>query len=216
MTRRTKDNDVSATPARPEIPCGCCGGSQRRTVLAGIAAGVAGWQALRWIPVQAQEAEDDDPRNLPPQPGDRFTYFYGDKEGEIVKVEDVPFGKDQVLVYPIDPKTGVVRDGSRFSMLLLIRFEPDTLDEKTKANSADGVVAYTAICTHEGCPVSMWNAEKNTLFCSCHASEYDPTTGATVMAGPAPRPLPMLPVTVENGEVVVSGEFTDRVGSQLG
>ena len=50
------------------------------------------------------------------------------------------------------------------------------------------------------------------LFCSCHGSQFDPKTGAEVQAGPAPRPLPALPVKVEDGVPVVAGKFSGRVG----
>jgi nitrite reductase/ring-hydroxylating ferredoxin subunit len=60
-------------------------------------------------------------------------------------------------------------------------------------------VAYSAICTHQGCTVA-YKAGK--LACPCHGSVYDPANGAEVVAGPAPRPLPEIPVKVEGGEVV--------------
>ncbi|HEX6709228.1 MAG TPA: Rieske (2Fe-2S) protein [Rubrobacter sp.] len=60
-------------------------------------------------------------------------------------------------------------------------------------------VAYSAICTHQGCTVAYKGGK---LACPCHGSVYDPANGAEVIAGPAPRPLPEIPVKVEGGEVV--------------
>jgi len=60
-------------------------------------------------------------------------------------------------------------------------------------------VAYSAVCTHQGCTVAYQGGE---LACPCHGSVYDPAHGAAVVAGPAPRPLPEVPVKVEGGEVV--------------
>jgi cytochrome b6-f complex iron-sulfur subunit len=60
-------------------------------------------------------------------------------------------------------------------------------------------VAYSAICTHQGCTVAYKGGK---LACPCHGSVYDPANGAEVLAGPAPRPLPEIPVKVEGGEVV--------------
>lgn len=60
-------------------------------------------------------------------------------------------------------------------------------------------VGYSAICTHQGCTVAFKNGQ---LACPCHGSVYDPARGAEVVAGPAPRPLPEIPVKVEGGEVV--------------
>ena len=60
-------------------------------------------------------------------------------------------------------------------------------------------VAYSAICTHQGCTVAYQGGQ---LACPCHGSVFDPAKGAEVVAGPAPRPLPEIPVKVEGGEIV--------------
>jgi cytochrome b6-f complex iron-sulfur subunit len=60
-------------------------------------------------------------------------------------------------------------------------------------------VAYSAICTHQGCTVAYKGGK---LACPCHGSVFDPARGAEVVAGPAPSPLPEIPVKVEGGEVV--------------
>ena len=59
-------------------------------------------------------------------------------------------------------------------------------------------VAYSAICTHQGCTVAYRNGQ---LACPCHGSVFDPANDAAVVAGPAPRPLPEIPVEVRGGEV---------------
>jgi Rieske Fe-S protein len=78
--------------------------------------------------------------------------------------------------------------------------------------AADGVVAYTAICTHSGCEVVDWLADERLLYCSCHSSKFDPKDGARVVDGPAPRSLPALPLKVVDGRLVVAKPFTSRVG----
>ncbi len=60
-------------------------------------------------------------------------------------------------------------------------------------------VAYSAICTHQGCTVAYKDGK---LACPCHGSVYDPAKGAAVVTGPAPSPLPKIPVKVKGGEVV--------------
>jgi nitrite reductase/ring-hydroxylating ferredoxin subunit len=60
-------------------------------------------------------------------------------------------------------------------------------------------VAYSAVCTHQGCTVAYKGGK---LACPCHGSVFDPAKGAEVVAGPAPSPLPEIPVKVEGGEVV--------------
>ena len=60
-------------------------------------------------------------------------------------------------------------------------------------------VAYSAICTHQGCTVAYKNGQ---LACPCHGSVFDPADGAAVIAGPAPKPLPEIPVKVQGGDIV--------------
>ncbi|WP_273845074.1 ubiquinol-cytochrome c reductase iron-sulfur subunit [Rubrobacter calidifluminis] len=62
-------------------------------------------------------------------------------------------------------------------------------------------VAYSAVCTHMGCTVA-YQKSSGDLVCPCHGSVYDPAHGAKVLRGPAPRPLPKIPVKMEGGEVV--------------
>lgn len=155
-----------------------------------------------------------DATSLRPQLGDHFVFALGDKQGE-VKLDDLPVGGPQVVAYPMDPKSGLVRDGSPLNMVILIRYNAPDLSEETRAHAADGVVCYTAVCTHQGCPVSMWSTERKAVFCSCHGSIYDLKDGAQVLDGPAPRPLPALPLKTENGAPAVAGSFTGRVGSQI-
>jgi Rieske Fe-S protein len=112
----------------------------------------------------------------------------------------------------MDPATKTVRDGSRLNQVLLIRLDPGQLTPETRADSASGVVAYSAICTHQGCDVSQWKTDTSTLLCVCHGSEYDPKDRAKVTFGPAPRRLAILPVKVQDGIVVVAGPFKGRVG----
>jgi Rieske Fe-S protein len=65
--------------------------------------------------------------------------------------------------------------------------------------SGSTVHGFSTICTHQGCPVNAVHDGK--IFCPCHGSEFDASTGA-VVAGPAPRPLPAVAVTVVDGEVM--------------
>jgi rieske iron-sulfur protein len=159
-------------------------------------------------------APADDPKTARPQRGDRFVVAFGDRPGPVLRPEDLPLGGPQQLAYPLDPRTGIVRDGSRLNQVLLIRLDPGELSEDTRAGAAEGVVAYSAVCTHQGCPVSMWKKEAATLFCSCHGAQYDPRDRARVVDGPAPRRLPALPLETVEGVLVAAGGFSGRVGPQ--
>ena len=141
-------------------------------------------------------------------------FAFGDKAGQIIKPEDLPLGGPQRLAYPIDPEAKVIRDGSLLNQVAIVRLDPSQLSADTQEYAADGVVAYSAICTHQGCPVSMWKADANTLFCSCHAAQFDPKDRARVINGPAPRRLPMLPVRIADGMLIVAGGFVGTVGGQ--
>jgi Rieske Fe-S protein len=141
-------------------------------------------------------------------------FAYGDRAGRIIVPEDLAVGGPQQLAFPMDPATGVVRDGSMLNQVALVRLDPSQLTEETRPQAAGGVVAYSAVCTHQNCPVSMWHAESRSLFCSCHASRFDPADRARVVDGPAPRRLAMLPLETVEGGLVVAGEFTGRVGGQ--
>jgi Rieske Fe-S protein len=66
--------------------------------------------------------------------------------------------------------------------------------------ATDTAVAFSAICTHQGCTVAPAGSE---LDCPCHGSRYSATTGK-VLGGPAPKPLPSIPVTVRGGQVFQS------------
>ena len=183
-------------------------GHHRRAVLKGAIALGAGLPLL-----EARAATEDDPKKARPQDGDRFVFFSGERKGEIIKPEDLPLGGPQIAAYPMDPATDVVRNGSRLNQVLLVRFEVDQLSGDTLANAAEGVVAYSAACTHQACPVSMWKKDEATLYCACHGSQFDPKDAANVVDGPAPRRLAMLPVRIEDGVVVAAGPFTGRVGA---
>jgi rieske iron-sulfur protein len=162
------------------------------------------------------DAQVGDPRTQRPQAGDRFVFAGGERIGQVIFLGDLLAGTPPVMVYPIDPGSRVVRDGSRLNQILLVRLAPDELDDDTRARSADGVVAYSGVCTHAGCDVTLWQAESRRFRCPCHESEFDPRDRGRVVGGPAPRRLPRLPVKVVDGVIVASGSFMGRPGFQRG
>jgi ubiquinol-cytochrome c reductase iron-sulfur subunit len=107
--------------------------------------------------------------------------------------------------------------------VILIKFAPGELDIPTRYNGStligtmnwtvDNIVAYSKICTHVGCPVALYEQTTHHILCPCHQSTFDAATGATVIFGPAPRPLPQLPMAVDSsGYLVAQRDFTQPVG----
>jgi Rieske Fe-S protein len=142
------------------------------------------------------------------------------KAGDATKTpltpRDVQVGAAQTLAWPMDPSDGTVRSGSRLNQVILLHFDPETLSAETRARAADGVVAYTSICTHTGCDVDDWQPAERLVGCQCHSSVFDPKDGAKVVDGPAPRPLPALPLTIVEGKLVAARAFTAPIGFEKG
>jgi Rieske Fe-S protein len=187
----------------------------RRALLRTLFAAVP---AIGLAPCAARDvaAQDSDPRSRRPQRGDRFVPQSAAGSGRAIAVGDLVAGGPPVVAFPMDPATGVVRDGSRLNQVVLVRLASDDLAEETRQRSAEGIVAYSGVCTHAGCDVTLWTAESKRFRCPCHESEFDPREGARVVGGPAPRRLPALPVTVVEGVVVAGGGFIGRPGFQGG
>ncbi len=179
---------------------------RRELLKAGICVGLG----VRPGSIAAQEDE----ASLRPKAGDLLVK--ADEGATPLKPGDIEAGARPILAWPMDPHSQTVRSGSRFNQLLLVRLDPDKLTTGTQSAAADGVVAYTVICTHSGCDVDDWLADGQLLSCSCHSSMFDPKDGARVVDGPAPRPLPALPLRVKDGKLVVAGPFTARVGFEPG
>ena len=148
-----------------------------------------------------------------PREGDLLVTVGGNAP-EPLTPENIPLGANPVMAWPMDQESSTVRSGSRLNKVLLLRLNPEDLDAETKEHAADGVVAYSAICTHTGCDVVNWHPDRRLLECPCHNSVYDPTAGAKVVSGPAPRRLPALPLKVADGRLVVAKPFTGRAGFQ--
>jgi Rieske Fe-S protein len=157
----------------------------------------------------------DDPASARPKEGDMLVKA-GDAGRTPLTPNDIPLASGYTTAWAMDPADKTVRSGSRLNQLLLLRFDPGTLAAGTLMRAAAGVVAYTSICTHNGCDIDSWLAREQHLYCSCHESIFDPRDGARVVDGPAPRALPALPLTIADGTLVVAGGFTAPVGYEKG
>jgi Rieske Fe-S protein len=100
------------------------------------------------------------------------------------------------------------------NQLIVVRLPPEKLTPETAARAADGVVAYSGVCTHTGCDVTDWFGDVLRFKCPCHESEFDPSDGARVVGGPAPWQLAALPLKLVDGALAVAAPFEGRVGFQ--
>jgi rieske iron-sulfur protein len=187
---------------------GSCCLNARRTVLKTAFGTAVGLLLPEIVAAQA------DPRNLRPQEGDRFVFAEGERKGAAIMLSDVPVSATPINAYPQDAVSGTVRDGSRLNQVMFMRLPEAELAEATRKVAPQGVVAYSAICTHAGCDAWAWQADRNMLKCPCHDSEFDLKDGARVTVGPATRRLAALPLKIVDGAPVAAGSFVGRVGFQ--
>ena len=189
--------------ARPTV-CRCVASTIGRRALLGVGTSVG-------IGLVAPASAQSDASRIRPQEGDLLVRA---DSTDLVPLtpQSLPSDGFPMMAFPYDPAAKLVRNGSRLNKILVQRLEPSGLNEPTAQRAAEGVVAYSAICPHAGCDVSVWVAEQKIFECSCHYSHYDPREGAAVIDGPAPRALAALPLKVADGKLVVAKPFTARVG----
>ena len=157
-------------------------------------------------------ADDADDALLPPQEHDLLVFAFGERAAQVIVPADIVAGAAQILAYPMNAVTRRVRDGTRLNQILVVRFDPGLLAGATRARSADGIVAYSGVCTHTGCDVTDWYGDVRRFKCPCHESEFDPSDGARVVGGPAPWQLAALPLRIVAGALTVASPFEGRVG----
>jgi rieske iron-sulfur protein len=186
-----------------QFQCGARGIGRRATLGMGACLALAPRLAL----AQA------DPARERPREGDLLVII-GAATPVPLTTDSVPLGGKQIMAWPMDPDSNTVRSGSRLNKVLLLHLDTECLDPATEERAVEGVVAYSAVCTHTGCDVTVWHADSQQLECPCHYSHYDPKVAARVVSGPAPRPLPALPLKIVDGRLVVAKPFTARAGFQ--
>lgn len=101
------------------------------------------------------------------------------------------------------------------SSVVVVRMEPDRIKipESRKDWHVGGILCYSKICTHVGCPISLWERTTHHLLCPCHQSTFDLGDSGVVVFGPAGRSLPQLPIKVDSeGYLVAQADFSVPVG----
>lgn len=138
-----------------------------------------------------------------------------DPSGTPIKAADVTLGSVFHVIpeglkeseHPLEEKAKAA--------VLLIRLDPNDVQENPDREGWDfhGIFAYSKICTHVGCPVALYEQQTHHLLCPCHQSTFDVTQYCKVIFGPAKRPLPQLPITVDDeGYLIAQSDFTEPPG----
>jgi ubiquinol-cytochrome c reductase iron-sulfur subunit len=148
--------------------------------------------------------------SLGPKPSHRSPWRAGRRlvgtDGRPITVAGTPVG-GLVTAFPegsVDDVDGPV---------VVIRVPRDRVPTDRSSWSPDGLLAFSKICTHAGCPVGLYQAESHTLLCPCHQSEFDVLSGARPISGPAATSLPQLPLLITpDGQIVATGRLSGPVG----
>lgn len=146
-----------------------------------------------------------------PNVGDRLVLDDAEGEPVALRAADLKVGKP-VLAFAFDKATKEVRNGSRLQKIMLMKLDEADLNAETKERAASGVIAFSAICTHQACEVKTWIAKEKALVCYCHASKFLPLEAGKVESGPATRALPTISLKLEGDELVLAGTFSARAG----
>jgi ubiquinol-cytochrome c reductase iron-sulfur subunit len=143
-----------------------------------------------------------------------------DQTGRAIKLGDIAAG-GLVTVFPalipdpkrpgfyVEPTLQIKGD----STVLLIRLHPGQLSGTSAVNTYFDHIAFSKICTHAGCPVSLYEQQTHHLLCPCHQSIFDVADHGRPIFGPAARPLPQLAINVDDeGYFIALGDFNQPVG----
>ena len=137
-----------------------------------------------------------------------------DPELTPIKASDVTIGSAfHVMPEGIDKAAHFLEEKGKAAVVLM-RLDPDQIQiAKERDWGHEGIVAYSKICTHVGCPVGLYEQQTHHLLCPCHQSTFDVTQDCKVIFGPAHRPLPQLKITVDaEGYLVADSPFREAVG----
>lgn len=163
-------------------------------------------------------------RDLGPLPGANLTgtvwgpgkRVISDPAGRPIKPADVPIGGVvHILPEGIEQLTDRLDEEAK-ATAILIRLPPDELAKSApnrKGWDVSGIVAYSKVCTHVGCPVGLYEQQTHHLLCPCHQSTFDVPRNCAVIFGPAARPLAQLKLTTDSdGYLVSAQDFQEPVG----
>ncbi|MFL6109171.1 MAG: Rieske 2Fe-2S domain-containing protein [Marmoricola sp.] len=171
-------------------------------------------------------------RDLGPLPGDKLAHtvwtkgmeVVQDVDGARIRPEDMEIGQlvnaEPSAFFPQDGEESEY-EGAKLqaakakAAVILVRMHPDDIKPwKGRENwGVDGILCFSKICTHVGCPISLWEQQTHHLLCPCHQSTFDLADNGKVIFGPAGRHLPQLPIEVDaDGYLVAQSDFHEPVG----
>ncbi|MFT2018561.1 Rieske 2Fe-2S domain-containing protein [Streptomyces sp. 796.1] len=162
-------------------------------------------------------------RDLGPLPGTKLRHtkwakgkmLINENTHEPLRPEDIAVGS---LVFAMPE--GMSEEDHDFNnqiakaALMIVRLQPEDIKNKRELDwSHEGIVAFSKICTHVGCPISLYEQQTHHVLCPCHQSTFDLTDGGRVIFGPAGHALPQLRITVnDKGYLEALGDFAEPVG----
>jgi ubiquinol-cytochrome c reductase iron-sulfur subunit len=154
-------------------------------------------------------------RSLGESPGEALSHTAWEEGARLVTLDDAPVRPESLDVGGVLTVFPEGHAEAADSQTLLIRVDPE--EYRAPAGREDwapeGFVAFSKICTHAGCPVGLYQAATQELFCPCHQSVFSVLDSAAPSEGPATRPLPQLPLAIdEDGFIVAQGDFNEPVG----
>lgn len=152
------------------------------------------------------------PNRARPKKGDWLVFDGGERNGERITPALLTLNQRPIAALAKEPATNTLRDGSRLNRVMVTKLDLAKLDSEIAGLTADGVIAYSAVCTHTGCDVTNWDPDNLLMACPCHESKFDVYSSAKVVGGPAPRPLAILPLSLGEDAIIVADSFQGRVG----
>jgi ubiquinol-cytochrome c reductase iron-sulfur subunit len=157
-------------------------------------------------------------RDLGPLPQSRLRHSGWRKGLKLVDVETrlpIKLGDIEIGgIATVMPEGFTTPDENALAPTILIRFAPGDIRSKKEASwGAENHVAYSKICSHAGCPISLYEQQTHHLLCPCHQSTFDMANDANVIFGPAARRLPQLQIELDqDGYFVAKGDYNQPVG----
>lgn len=158
----------------------------------------------------AAKKKDKSPNAQPLQAGDKLMITSGKLKNQLLKPDMLKVAGRPLTAYPYDAENDILRKKYRLNRILVLKLDPGEMSEETKAASVEGVLAYSAVCTHKACTIKSWKEKQRHLRCHCHLSEYAALNKGKVMSGPAQTSLPLVPLTLDADGVVTAADGFNR------